>query len=244
MIERFCQDCGAAAVPAARFCATCGAQLAAPPEEPGAPVVTGAAPTATPLWASSQPGGSDARGSAGPLAHAPAILVAAAAVAVVALLGGTVALDRLAGSPGGTGGSPVAPGASQAAGASSPPIPATLEPAASSPPTTPPSATPVAPAEPGASPPVVAAGTPVEAIAAFLGGRGLRFAGACSKADPLVDAGAYCTELVETRPGLEVHWIGLVGSEPDTWLLVAAGQFGWAVIEWAPVEAPASSPPF
>jgi hypothetical protein len=49
---------------------------------------------------------------------------------------------------------------------------------------------------------------------------------------------------VEDRAALQVHSVGPVGSEPDTWLLVAAGQSGWAVIEWAPVVGPEASPPF
>jgi hypothetical protein len=81
-------------------------------------------------------------------------------------------------------------------------------------------------------------------VAAFLEARGIRFAGTCDATDPVADTGSYCTELVEDREALQVHWIGPVGSEPDTWLLVAAGQSGWAVIEWAPVEGRGASPPF
>jgi hypothetical protein len=63
--------------------------------------------------------------------------------------------------------------------------------------------------------------------------------------DPIGGTGrAGCTELVEDREALQVHSVGPVGSEPDTWLLVAAGQSGWAVIEWAPVVGPEASPPF
>jgi hypothetical protein len=82
------------------------------------------------------------------------------------------------------------------------------------------------------------------AVAAFIETRGATFAGVCSAANPVSDAGSYCAELVDDREALQVHWIGLVGSEPDTWLLVADGQYGWAVIEWAPVGDPTASPPF
>ncbi len=86
--------------------------------------------------------------------------------------------------------------------------------------------------------------TPAEAVAAFVEARGLRFAGACAAVDPATAVGAYCGELVDDRGAIQVHWIGLVGSEPEVWLLVAATQSGWAVLESAPVDDPSADPPF
>lgn len=231
MARRFCQDCGAAAEPAAGFCATCGARLAVPP---GAPEAPGTAEPTTAM-PSISPAERTARWSP---RHGAGLLGAATLVAVVALLGGALALDRVAG-PGASTAAPTFPGGSPAAVATLPPT-ATPPPAATPFPTSAPTPS----QAPAASPPYVAGETPIEAVAAFLEVRGLSLAGVCSATDPLVDTGAYCTQLVDERPGLEVHRIGLVGSEPDTWLLVAAGQLGWAVVEWQPMEALGEDPPF
>jgi hypothetical protein len=239
MAQRFCQQCGAAAEPAALFCATCGARLAAPPEPLDAPL----APTPAPAQ-EGRPAAPRGSGSPGSPRHVAGILVAATVIAIVALVGGRLALDRLAG-PGSSPATSAGPDTSPAAGATDRAVPMTPGPTTPVPAVTlAPSAGPATTDEPAASPPYVAAETPVEAVAAFLQVRGLSFAGLCSEADPLVDVAAYCTELVDERPGIEVHWIGLAGSEPDTWLLVVAGQLGWAVVEWQPVEDLAEEPPF
>ncbi len=178
-------------------------------------------------------------------------MLALASVAALAILaGGVVLVDRFA-SPAGSAlaspsvspGSPTEPAAATAtAGVTLEPSPASAAPASAAPasPTTPVIGSP----GPGSSPELVAAETPDGAVAAFLEARGIPFAGACAVADPVADAGSYCAELADDRPGLQVHRIGPVASEPDTWLLVADGQFGWAVIEWAPIGDPAASPPF
>ncbi len=228
MTRRFCQDCGAAAEPAAVFCATCGTRLAAPPGDAGG---DGRTPAPDPAGARAAPRPGLAR-----------LLVLATFAAIAILAGGAVVLDRIGRPadpiPNGAGGPGASPTAATVTSASPgpPTVPATASP--------PPAATPIATFGPDATLPIVAAETPLGAVAAFLDVRGIVFAGACSAADPIADTGSYCTELVEERPGLQVHWIGPAGSEPDTWLLVAAGQYGWAVIEWAPVDGPDPSPPF
>jgi len=254
MTTRFCQECGTPAEPAALFCAPCGARLATPPGGPGMGPGEGV---------------SMGRGVSGRALAAPAagrrhvrLLSLATVVAVVVLAGGTLIFDRLGRPtggptvvPGGATGVPTrVPGPSPAAAAISSvtpgptPGPSTSPalPTAPRPPTAPPQPTapPIATLDPGVSAPLVAAETPLGAVAAFIEDRGAAFAGVCSAANPVSDAGSYCADLVDDRAALQVHLIGLVGSEPDTWLLVADGQYGWAVIEWAPVGDPAASPPF
>ncbi len=220
MTTRYCQDCGTVAEPAAVFCATCGARLAAPPEGPAAP--------------------QRARLAVPPV-HLARIVALATVAALAVLVGGALVLDRV-GRPGVPASQPAtAPGAAPTAGT---PISATPGPTSESSTAARPTAPPVATSGPVASPPLVAAETPVGAIEAYLEVRGVSFAGTCNTADPVADAGSYCTQLVDDRDALQVHWIGPVGSEPDTWLLVAAGQYGWVVLEWAPVDDPAASPPF
>ncbi len=243
MTIRFCQTCGTAAETAAVFCAACGARLAAQPGD------TGADPRAE---APTPPPNPDSLSTA---AHSNRVRLTALAIATVAaiaiLAGGAVVVDRLRVPAGPTPGPSSVPGASPTGAAvatatpgatpgpsmipASPPEPATIEP---------PTSRPIATPAPGTSPALVAAETPLGAVAAFFDARGLPFAGTCASADPVASAGSYCAELVDDRESLQVHWVGLVGSEPDTWLLVAAGQYGWAVLEWAPVEDPAASPPF
>jgi hypothetical protein len=240
MAQRFCQQCGAAAEPAALFCATCGARLAAPLGPPDAP----AAPATPAQGQEGRPAAPRGPGSPWSPRRVAGILVAATVIAVVALVGGRLALDRMAG-PGGSPATSPGPNMSPAPGATDAAVPTTPGPTTpSAAGTLAPSVGPATTAEPAASPPYVAAETPLEAIAAFLQVRGLLFAGLCSEADPLVDVAAYCSELVDERPAVEVHWIGPAGSEPDTWLLVVAGQLGWAVVEWQPVEDQADEPPF
>ena len=247
MTTRFCQECGTPAEPAAVFCAPCGARLAALPGEPD--VGRRVSPDV----------GRRARNAVAPGRHLARVLALTTVAAVVVLAGGTLILDRL-GRPGGTAGVPtlapavptraptrvLGPSPTAAAISSVTPVP-TPGPSTAPPlPTAPPSPTapPIATLDPGVSAPLVAAETPLGAVAAFIETRGATFTGVCSAANPASDAGSYCAELVDSREALQVHWIGLVGSEPDTWLLVADGQYGWAVIEWAPVGDPAASPPF
>jgi len=244
MTTRFCQDCGMAAEPGAGFCASCGARLAAPPGGPDVGSSVGLRASTAPA-----PGPRLApRRRVVPGPRLVRLLSLATVAAVFALAGGTLVFDRL-GRPGGSGGEPtLVPAPSPTAAAiNSPTLVPTLEPStALPPPTAPPSPAtpPIATLGPGVSAPLVAAETPLGAVAAFVETRGAKFAGVCSAANPVSDAGSYCAELVDDREALQVHWIGLVGSEPDTWLLVAAGQYGWAVLEWAPVGDPAASPPF
>ncbi len=243
MTIRFCQACGTAAETAAVFCAACGARLAAQPGDSGAdPRAEAPALPADPAPLSTA-------------AHSNRVRLTALAIATVAaiaiLVGGAVMIDRFREPAGPTLGPSSVPGASPtgAAVATATPvstpgpsmIPASpTEPATSEPPPNWPVATP----GPGTSPGLVAAETPLGAVTAFFAARGLPFAGTCASADPVASAGSYCAELVDDRESLQVHSAGLVGSEPDTWLLVAAGQYGWAVLEWAPVEDPAAGPPF
>ena len=243
MTIRFCQQCGTAAGTAAVFCAACGARLAVQPDDTGAdPTALGPAPPPSP-------------GTRSAAAHSnrvrPTAFVIAMVAAIAVLAGGAVMIDRFRVPAGPTPGPSSVPGASPTGAAvatatpgstpgssmipASPPEPATTEA-----PTNPPIATP----GPGTSPALVAAETPLGAVTAFFDVRGLPFAGTCASADPVASAGSYCSELVDDRESLQVHWAGLVGSEPDTWLLVAAGQYGWAVLEWAPVKHPMASPPF
>ena len=246
MTKRFCQECGTAAEPAAGFCASCGARLAAPPvgSAVGSSGGVSAAPAPAPAPAP--------RRHLVPGRHLVRLVSLATVAAVVAMAGGTLILDRL-GRPGGpTGMPPRVPSLSPTAAAiNSVTLGPTLGPStAPSPPAalpimpSPPAALPIATPGPDASAPVVVAETPLGAVAGFVEARGATFAGVCSATNPVSDAGSYCAELVDDREALQVHRIGLVGSEPDTWLLVAAGQYGWAVIEWAPVKDPAASPPF
>jgi hypothetical protein len=218
MSTRFCQDCGAAAESAAAFCASCGTRLAAPPALAGPAAV--------------------ARGSgrASSRSRFVSLLAIAAVTALVAVPAAVILLDRL--SPGASpGASPgeVRPAPTVALADSAP-----SDASSAAPPTAAPTTEPVV-----TSPPDIAVGeTPVEAVAAFLQARGARFAGTCATADQIADVGAYCAELYDDRGALQVHWVGLVGSEPDTWLLVAAAQTGWAVIDFAPIDDPTAGPPF
>jgi len=266
MLTRFCQDCGKAAAPAAVFCESCGSRLAAPPEDGTGADVRAPAPNRAP-----NPATSPATAGAPAVTRSNLVRVGLlATVAAVAILaGGAVILDRV-GKPAGSGAGPTtAPVASptEAAASSATPGPTLATPAPTPGPSTtqppppvtpgataaarpspsspvPPPATPIATRNPGASPPLVAAETPLAAVAAYLEVRGVPFAGTCATADPAAAPGSYCSALVDDRAGIQVHWVGAVRSEPDTWLLVADGQFGWAVIESAPVVDPAASPPF
>jgi hypothetical protein len=112
-------------------------------------------------------------------------------------------------------------------------------------PTVPPDATasveptPVPEESPQSEPTVVAppAGhaTPEEAIASYLLGYGLEYAGDCAFVDLDTDIGFYCSMLWEDRGDQLIHAAGLTFSEPDTWLLLALqGETGgWLVVDAA-----------
>jgi len=230
MTTRYCQECGTAADPVGAFCASCGARLEAPPGGG-----TGARQPEAPA-----PRAADRR------ARSLTVLALASVAAIAILAGGAVVIDRFVPratpDPASSSGPSVPP--TQAAAATAAPITSGEPTATPASPTARPTTVPIATPGPGTSPALVAAETPLGAVAAFFDVRGIRFAGTCARADPVAAAGSYCTDLVDDRESLQVHRVGPVGSEPDTWLLVAAGQDGWAVIEWSPVKSPNASPPF
>jgi hypothetical protein len=76
---------------------------------------------------------------------------------------------------------------------------------------------------------------PEQAVAAYLDGYGLVYAGDCESADPETDIGFYCSILWEDRGDQLIYVTGPVFSELEVWLLVAlqGGEGGWLVVDEA-----------
>ena len=104
---------------------------------------------------------------------------------------------------------------------------------------------------PGDAAASAAAGDPTvrEAIAAWLGARGITYAGPCSEASLPEDSGRYCSNISEDRGTTVVLMLGPTFSEFDSWILVQRGPNGWLVVKQADMAAPddpagAFEPPF
>jgi hypothetical protein len=74
--------------------------------------------------------------------------------------------------------------------------------------------------------------TPEDAIAEFLYGYGIEYAGDCSYADPAVDVGRYCSTAFDDRGSSVIYLAGPTFSEYDTWFLTEQYADGsWGVTE-------------
>jgi hypothetical protein len=81
-----------------------------------------------------------------------------------------------------------------------------------------------------------AAGTPEEAIAQFVQGRGERYAGLCERARSPEDIGKVCSRLIESRGALQAHLIGRTFSEFSTWVFLDEQSGGWSVVASEPLD--------
>jgi hypothetical protein len=81
-----------------------------------------------------------------------------------------------------------------------------------------------------------AAGTPEEALAAFVRLDGSTFAGACEQTRAPDDIGSRCATLVGERDGLSAYLLGRTFSEFDTWVFLRGALQGWTVLGTAPLD--------
>jgi hypothetical protein len=79
---------------------------------------------------------------------------------------------------------------------------------------------------------------PATAIAAYLDGRGVPYAGDCAEEPAPGDVGSYCSTVAADRGDELVVKIGLVQSEYDTYLLLQRTDGSWLVVDSADYPDP------
>jgi hypothetical protein len=76
--------------------------------------------------------------------------------------------------------------------------------------------------------------TPADAIAWYLEGEDLRYAGDCEGVDQTLGGTVLCSVLVEDRGSVQVHRWGVFATDQlGGWLLVGSGSAGWSVADAA-----------
>jgi hypothetical protein len=230
-----CPNCGTLVEKPGKFCAECGAPLAAttPPADwsklppPPPPDLALSAPPPPPA-----PSGG---GSRGRRLYLPLALLLAVGVAGGGLLAGWPQISRQLGLAAASASAPAATASPSPTESPSPTLTAspTLEPAAS------PTDTPTE--SPSLAPSALTSGyaTPELAIGQFVSDQGYAYGGDCASPSSGAD---YCSSLVSTLTEGRVYGVGGVASEVEVWALLRQIDGQWFVVDTASAAAGSPAP--
>ena len=87
-----------------------------------------------------------------------------------------------------------------------------------------------------AAPTAFAAGTPEEALAAYVMRDGGTYAGPCAQTRSPDDIGKVCAGFVDERDHLHAYLLGRTFSEFTTWVFLGEDGHGWTVLASAPLD--------
>jgi hypothetical protein len=219
----FCSSCGAPVAKPGKFCATCGAELAA------SSAVAPPPPPPPPEWADLPPPPPPPLDDAPPPPPRPAaggsrskvMIGLVGLVAVVALAAGTVlAWPQISEQIGITKSSPAPDSSAATASTVEPSVESSDEPTGepSEPPT--PEPTPTTSFWTSGHP------EPQDAIAEFISSGGFVYGGPCETAT----SGDYCSSLVATVGQGQVYGLGRLASEVEVWILLRQVDGNWYMV--------------